>query len=272
MNALRKKRELYEKKLNNYFRNKLEQPCNLSSEISEEFSQVIQDHMDMYKNKLQNIKNSVKTRRICKKNCKLTKLFSILPNKNIASDSQLNLNQKQIDSDQFVSDSNDEAFNLNNSYSNLNDDKTITAYNGNDVKKSVRAQNKRKSDESVFGDIFGSSSNIDEGILESSRCDLTSLNLLSKNITDKNSVNSLNLFENISIDSEKLLETIDDFYFKKNSNKHYETSAPFPKRSCVKNDILKEANDVTDRVNDLKKGMQEDEFFTANFIDKFFNE
>ena len=55
-----------------------------------------------------------------------------------------------------------QIFNLNNSYSNLNDDRTITAYNEKDTKRNCKEQNKRKSDESVFGDIFGSGSNIDE--------------------------------------------------------------------------------------------------------------
>ena len=162
MNALKKRKEIYEKKLENYFKNKLDQKSNIPEHLNQDFSKAIQDHIDMYKIKLQNIKNSVKTRRICKKDCNLTKLFSILPYKNLSGEFWLAMNQKQADSEQFVSDSNDEIFNLNNSYSNLNDDRTITAYNEKDTKRNCKEQNKRKSDESVFGDIFGSGSNIDE--------------------------------------------------------------------------------------------------------------
>jgi hypothetical protein len=234
--------------------------------------------VDAYKTKLKNLKNNVKTRRISKKHNSLSKLFTILQNKY--------QNLLAYDLDEHLSQFSN---NLTISHKNLlaKKDQSIVGANLLVENFSKSGLTGAQHDDFGFGEIFasgiGDDDCSDEDGLFSSKCGLTSFNPLSKNITDRNS-ESMNIMENLSVDSAKLIQTIDEFFIEsrgfksidgvlgagasgcklKKSESAYKVGRP--NEMC-----LRDASDVTERVNSLKKDFEKDDFFTSNFIDSIFN-
>lgn len=227
---------------------------------------MLQSTVEAYKTKLKNLKNNVKTRRISKKHNSLSKLFTILQNKY--------QNLLAYDLDEHLSQISN---NLTVSHQNLLAKKDQSIAGANLLLENVSKSGftGAQHDDFGFGEIFasciGDDDCSDEEGLFSSKCGLTSFNPLSKNITDRNS-ESMNIMENLSVDSAKLIQTIDEYFVGGSSGRKLKKSESAYKVGRTNEMCLRDAGLVSERVKELKKDFEKDDFFTSNFIDSIFND
>lgn len=212
MKNIRERKELLLKKINHYILNKENPDQKLFNNIFFEFDLEDMDEIiDNYKNKLENMKRNVKTRRIIKHKNPLSKLHTILLNKyeNLIVSQQP---QSDLFDDlcQKLNVSNEEDPQPENSLENTSQQEEQSSSNQPINKFFQRSFNNHEEEASIFDEVFGSNKD-DEDCTSKG---LTSFNPLSKILTsERNSDDYLNnQIENISVDSAKLMQTIDEFF------------------------------------------------------------